>query len=173
LLYGESITFNGTFKLADGRPVANVPVFIEIKRASGNSRKPIAQTGLDGSFQAKVLLGESSNISFTIDETRDRTLGLTPEKTIGVSRLISWNTPASMKRGVSYKITGQLQPKVPGIKVILDDGNKKIDTTSLADGKFEFEFTPTKVGVMQFRIVTEAESGFIGSATTYASVLVR
>jgi hypothetical protein len=66
-----------------------------------------------------------------------------------------------------------LQPKVPGIKVILDDGNKKIDTTSLADGKFEFEFTPTKVGVMQFRIVTEAESGFIGSATTYASVLVR
>jgi spore germination protein YaaH len=173
LLYGESVTFSGKFKLADGRPVANVPVFIEIKRASGNSRKPITQTGLDGSFQAKVLLGESSNISFTIDETRDRTLGLTPEKTIGVSRLISWNTPASMKRGVSYKITGQLQPKVPGIKVILDDGNKKIDTTSLADGKFEFEFTPTKVGVMQFRIVTEAESGFIGSATTYASVLVR
>ena len=173
VLYGESITFNGTFKLVDGRPVASAPVFIEIKRASGNSRKPITQTGLDGSFQAKVLLGESSNISFTIDETRDRTLGLTPEKTIGVSRLISWNIPASMKRGISYKVTGQLQPKVPGIKVVLDDGKKKIDTTSLADGKFEFEFTPTKIGVMQFRIVTEAESGFIGSATTYASVLVR
>ena len=173
LVYGESITFNGTFKLADGRPVADVPVFIEIKRASGNSRKPIAQTGLDGSFQAKVLLGESSNISFTIDETRDRTLGLTPEKTIGVSRLISWSLPASMKRGVSYKVTGQLQPRVTGVKVILDDGKTKLNTTSLADGKFEFEFTPTKIGVMQFRIVTESESGFIGSATTYASVLVR
>ena len=173
LLYGESIVFNGNFKLVDGRPVANAPVFIEIKRPSGNSRKPIAQTGLDGSFQAKVLLGESSNISFTIDETRDRTIGLTPEKTVGVSRLISWNLPASMKQGVSYKIFGQLQPRIPGIKVVLDDGKNKVNTTSLTDGKFEFEFTPTKIGVLQFRIVTEAESGFIGSATSYASVLVR
>jgi hypothetical protein len=165
--------FNGKFKLVDGRPVANAPVFIEIKRPSGNSRKPIAQTGLDGSFQATVLLGESSNISFTIDETRDRTLGLTPEKTVGISRLISWKLPASMKRGVSYKISGQLQPKVPGINVVLDDGKNKVNTTSLVDGKFEFEFTPTKIGVMQFRIVTEAESGFIGSTTAFASVLVR
>jgi spore germination protein YaaH len=173
LLYGESATFNGTFKLADGRPLANVPVFIEIKRPSGNTRKPIAQTGLDGSFQARVLLGESSNISFSTDETRDWTLGLTPEKTIGISRVISWYLPASMKRGVSYKISGQLQPKVPGIKVALDDGKSKVNTTSLVDGKFEFEFTATKIGVMQFRIVTESESGFIGSATTFASVLVR
>jgi len=173
LFYGESITFNGKFKLADGRPVANAPVFIEIKRASGNSRKPIAQTGLDGSFAAKVLLAESSNISFTIDETRDRTLGLTPEKTIGVSRLISWNLPASMKRGVSYKVTGQLQPKVAGVKVTLDDGKNRTNTTSLLDGKFEFDFTPTKTGVIQFRIMTDSELGFIASATTYASVLVR
>jgi spore germination protein YaaH len=173
LLYGESIGFNGRFKLADGRPVANVPVFIEIKRPSGNSRKPIAQTGLDGTFQARVLLGESSNISFTTDETWDRTLGMTPEKTIGISRLVSWNLPASMKRGVSYKITGQIQPRVAGIKVILDDGIIKSATTSLVDGKFEFQFTPSKTGVKQFRIVTESESNFIGSTSTFASVLVR
>jgi spore germination protein YaaH len=171
--YGEGITFTGSFKLADGRPVANTPVFIEIKRPTGNSRKPIGQTGLDGSFQTRVLLGESSNISFSTDETWDRTLGITPEKSIGISRVISWNLPASMKRGVSYKISGQLQPRVPGIKVVLDDGKSKVNTTSLIDGKFEFEFTPTKIGVMQFRIVTESESGFIGSATTFASVLVR
>jgi hypothetical protein len=171
--YGEGITFTGSFKLADGRPVANTPVFIEIKRPTGNSRKPIGQTGLDGSFQTRVLLGESSNISFSTDETWDRTLGITPEKSIGISRVISWNLPASMKRGVSYKISGQLQPRVPGIKVVLDDGKSKVNTTSLIDGKFEFEFTPTKNGVIQFRIVTESESGFIGSATTFASVLVR
>ena len=173
LRYGESATFNGTFKLADGRPVASAPVFIEIKRPSGNSRKPIATTGLDGSFQAKVLLGESSNISFTIDETRSRTLGITPEKTVGVSRLISWSLPASMKRGVSYKVTGQLQPRVAGVKVILDDGKTKLTTSSVVDGKFEFDVAPTKTGVMQFRIVTESELGFIGSASDFATVLVR
>jgi spore germination protein YaaH len=173
LRYGESATFTGTFKLADGRPVASAPVFIEIKRPSGNSRKPIATTGLDGSFQAKVLLGESSNISFTIDETRSRTLGVTPEKTVGISRLISWTLPASMKRGVSYKVTGQLQPRVVGVKVILDDGKTKLTTSSVVDGKFEFDVTPTKTGVMQFRIVTESELGFIGSASDFATVLVR
>jgi len=171
--YGEGISFSGSFKLVDGRPVANVPVFIEIKRASGNVRKPITQTGADGTFQTKVLLGESSNIFFTTDETSDRTSGITPEKTIGISRLISWNLPASMKRGVTYKVTGQLQPRVSGINVLLDDGKDQSSTSTLVDGKFEFEITPTKIGVKQFRIVTETEASFIGSKSAFKSVLVR
>ena len=99
--------------------------------------------------------------------------GLTSEKSIGVSRLISWKLPASMKQGVSYKISGEIQPRVAGVKVILDDGNINLATTSLVDGRFEFEFKPTKIGVKQFRIITESESGFIGSTSAFASVLVR
>ena len=171
--YGEGITFNGSFKLADGRPVVNVPVFIELKRPSGNTRKPITQTGPDGTFQTKVLLGESTNISFTTDETWDRTLGITPEKVIGISRVISWNIPASMKHGVAYKVTGQIQPRIAGIKVSLDDGSALAFTETLADGKFEITVTTTKIGVKQFRIVTEPETGFIGSKSAFTSVLVR
>ena len=171
--YGEGISFSGSFKLADGRPVVNVPVFIEIKRASGNIRKPITQTATDGTFQTKILLGESSNISFTTDETLERTSGITPERTIGISRLVSWNIPASMKRGITYKISGQLQPRTPDIKVLLDDGKVQQSTNSLADGKFEFEITVSKIGVKQFRIVTESEAGFIGSKSAFTSVLVR
>ena len=171
--YGEGITFNGSFKLADGRPVVNVPVFIELKRPSGNTRKPITQTGPDGTFQTKVLLGESTNISFTTDETWDRTLGITPEKIIGISRVISWNIPASMKHGVAYKVTGQIQPRIAGIKVSLDDGSALAFTETLADGKFEITVTTTKIGVKQFRIVTEPETGFIGSKSAFTSVLVR
>jgi hypothetical protein len=78
-----------------------------------------------------------------------------------------------MKQGVSYKVSGQIQPRVAGAKVILDDGKIELSTTSLVDGKFEFEFTPTKIGVKQFRIVTESELGFIGSTSAFASVLVR
>ena len=171
--YGEGVLFTGSFKLADGRPMVNVPVFIEIKRASGNVRKPITQTATDGTFQTKILLGESSNISFTTDETLERTSGITPERTIGISRLVSWNMPASMKRGITYKISGQLQPRTPGIKILLDDGKVQQSTTSLVDGKFEFEVTVSKIGVKQFRIVTESEVGFIGSKSAFASVLVR
>jgi spore germination protein YaaH len=173
LLYGESVAFSGTFKLADGRPVANVPVFMDIKRNTGSSRKQIVNTAADGTFQTKVFLGESTEISFSTDETWDRTLGQTPVKAVGISRVISWKIPASMKRGVTYKVTGQIQPRVAGVNVILDDGAKVGSGITLTDGSFVIEFTPTKPGVKQFRIVTEAETGFSSSKSAFTSVLVR
>jgi hypothetical protein len=173
LLYGESIAFSGTFKLADGRPVANVPVFMDIKRNTGSTRKPIGNSAVDGTFQTKVFLGESTEVSFSTDETWDRTLGQTPAKTIGISRVISWKIPASMKRGVTYKVTGQVQPKIAGIKVILDDGTNVASGLTLADGTFIIEVTPTKIGAKQFRIVADAESNFSGAKSAFATVLVR
>jgi len=173
LLYGESIAFSGTFKLADGRPVANVPVFMDIKRNTGSTRKPIGNSAVDGTFQTKVFLGESTEVSFSTDETWDRTLGQTPAKTIGISRVISWKIPASMKHGVTYKVTGQVQPKIAGIKIILDDGTNVASGITLADGTFIIEVTPTKIGAKQFRIVADAESNFSGAKSAFATVLVR
>ena len=181
LLYGESAAFNGTFKLADGRPVSNVPVFIDIKRSSGTTRRAIGSTAADGTFQTKILLGESTEVSFSTDETWDRTLGQTPIRTIGVGRVVSWKIPATMKHGVTYKITGQVQPKVAGVNVILDDGSagsagislKAPRSITLPDGTFEIEFTPTKTGSKQFRILTEAQTGFSSSKSAFATVWVR
>jgi len=173
LQFGESVSFNGSFKLADGRPVSNVPVFIEMKRASGNTRKSIGATGADGNFVTKVLLGESTNISFTTDETWDRTLGATPDISIGISRVVSWNIPASIKHGTKYRVRGEIQPRMSGIKVILDDGVHQVIGTTSVDGKFEIEFSTTEIGFKQFRIVTESEGGFIGSKSLFTTVLVR
>jgi len=173
LQFGESVSFNGSFKLADGRPVSNAPVFIEIKRASGNTRKSIGVTGADGNFATEVLLGESTNISFTTDETWDRTLGATSDKAIGISRVVSWNIPASIKHGTKYKVRGEIQPRMSGIKVILDDGVHQVTGTTSVDGKFEIEFSTTEIGFKQFRIVTDSEGGFIGSKSLFTTVLVR
>ena len=173
LLYGESAAFNGTFKLADGRPVSGVPVYMDIKRSSGTTRRAIGSTATDGTFQTRVLLGETTDISFSTDETWDRTLGQTPSKSIGVSRVISWKIPASMKHGVTYKVTGQVQPRIAGVNVVLDDGAKVGSGTTLADGTFEIVFTPSKIGAKQFRIVTDGEINFSSSKSAFVSVLVR
>lgn len=173
LLYGESAAFNGTFKLADGRPVSGVPVYMDIKRSSGTTRRAIGSTAADGTFETRVLLGETTDISFSTDETWDRTLGQTPSKSIGVSRVISWKIPASMKHGVTYKVTGQVQPRIAGVNVVLDDGAKVGSGTTLADGTFEIVFTPTKIGAKQFRIVTDGEINFSSSKSAFVSVLVR
>ena len=100
-------------------------------------------------------------------------MGQTPAKTIGISRVISWKIPASMKHGVTYKVTGQVQPKIAGVKVILDDGSNVASGMTLADGTFIIEITPTKIGAKQFRIVTDAESNFSGAKSAFATVLVR
>ena len=173
LQFGESVSFSGSFKLADGRPVANVPVFMAIKRNSGETRRAVGTTGADGSFATKVLLGESTNISFTTEETWDRTLGATPEKAIGISRVVSWSVPGSVKRGVKYKVLGEIQPRIAGVKVYLDDGSKQISGITTEGGKFEIEFSVSKIGFSQFRIVTESEGNFIGSKTLFTTVLVR
>jgi hypothetical protein len=78
-----------------------------------------------------------------------------------------------MKRGVTYKVTGQVQPRVAGIKVVLDDGITQVAGVTAEDGKFEIEVTPMKVGAKQFSIVTETEAGFIGSKSSSSTVLVR
>ena len=146
---------------------------MDIKRSSGTTRRAIGSTATDGTFQTRVLLGETTDISFSTDETWDRTLGQTPSKSIGVSRVISWKIPASMKHGVTYKVTGQVQPRIAGVNVVLDDGAKVGSGTTLADGTFEIVFTPSKIGAKQFRIVTDGEINFSSSKSAFVSVLVR
>ncbi len=173
LQFGESVSFSGSFKLADGRPVPNVPVFMEIKRSAGNTRKSIGSTDANGGFTTKILLGESTNISFTTDETWDRTPGATPDKAIGVSRVISWNIPASIKHGRKYKVIGEIQPRVAGLKVYLDDGSSQTSGITTEGGRFEIEFSSSKIGFNQYRIVTESEGNFSGSKSLFTTVLVR
>ena len=55
--YGQSVEFTWSFKFADGRPLADTQVFLEIKRASGDFRREVAKTLVDGSFTATLLLG--------------------------------------------------------------------------------------------------------------------
>ena len=100
-------------------------------------------------------------------------MGATPEKTIGISRVISWHIPASIKRGVKYKVVGEIQPRISGVKVYLDDGSTQVSGVTTDGGKFEIEFSATKIGFRQFKIVTDSESSFIGSTSLATSVLVR
>jgi|FLOH01.1.fsa_nt_gi spore germination protein YaaH len=179
--YGEPVTFAGRFTLSDGTALAAVPVFAELKRATGNVRQPIGLTDTAGNFQIAIVLGEPTVISFSTDETWDRAQGITSVNTVEISRVLSWQIPASMRRGVSYKVVGEVQPRVAGVTVFLEEGSEgsgeifpsKPSSVTDQDGKFEIEITPKKFGVKQFRVVLEAESGFTGTKSPFTNVLVR
>ncbi|MEJ6577783.1 MAG: glycosyl hydrolase family 18 protein [Actinomycetota bacterium] len=171
--YGQDIEFTGSFKLADGQPIADAQVFLEVKRASGNLRREVSKTLVDGSFTTKILLGESAGVSFTTDATLNRTMGNTPQLQIDISHLISWKIPSAMKRGVTYKVVGEVQPRSADINVYLESGDTTIATTTDLNGSFEIEIMTSKKGVIEYWIATDAKDGFIGSKSNLALVLIR
>jgi len=171
--YGQSVEFTGSFKLADGRPLADTQVFLEIKRASGNFRREVAKTLVDGSFTATLLLGESTGVSFSTDATSNKTMGATPQLQIDISQLISWKIPSTMKQGVTYKVSGEVQPRSEGINVYLESSDSTIATATDLNGSFEIEITPSKRGVVEYWIATDAKDGFAGSKSNLVPVLIR
>ena len=75
-----------------------------------------------------------------------------------------------MKHGVSYRITGQIQPKVAGIVVQLNGG---ATATTDASGLFSFTITEKTVGFHTYQLTT-LENDLVHSATTQlVNVLVR
>jgi hypothetical protein len=174
--FGESALFNGTFTLTDGRPVANVPIFAQITRSSGSSRKQIAVSGNSGEFSTSLILGSSAQISFSTDETSDRLAGATTPKNIDVAPLISWNCPASMKLGVTYLITGQVQPKSAGTLIALSvDGQEVSNAQSTSDesGKFTIAYSSKVPGAHKLKLTAAQGAPVIQGESQTFSVLVR
>ena len=174
--FGEGTLFNGTFTLTDGRPVANVPIFAQITRPSGTSRKQIAVSGNNGEFSTSLILGSSAQISFSTDETSDRLAGTTTSKNIDVVPLISWNCPTSMKVGASYLITGQVQPRSAGSIIALSvDGQAVSGAQSTSDetGKFTIAYSSKLPGAHKLKLTaTQGTTSIQGESQSF-SVLVR
>ena len=75
-----------------------------------------------------------------------------------------------MKRGVSYRISGQIQPRVAGIEVQLNGG--AIATTDAA-GNFFFTVSEKTTGFRSYQLTT-VENDLVHSASTQlVNVLVR
>ena len=176
VLLGEPIEFNGSFKLTDGRPVADVPIFAEITRDGATNRKQVTTSALDGSFTSRLIFGQAARVSFSTDETKDRLAGTTASKSVSVSRLISWSVPGSMKQGSNYLITGQVQPKSVGAEVTLLANDAPITGLKVLtdeNGKFVISYSPKSGGILRLKAAVTQDAKFAQGLTAPATVLVR
>jgi len=179
---GGTVAVVGTFKLPDSRPIVSLPVFVEVKNGTTDWHQIFSgPTGADGTITTKLLLGQGTSIRMRSDGTWDRLASVTPEKSIAVRRIISWSAPTSIKHGVNYLITGQVQPKVAGVTVTLDDGTQGSagvstnmpSATTDADGKFSISFAVPDVGVKRFRVITVPDSKLDAASSEFINILVR
>ena len=167
----------------DTTAFAGIPVQIESKTATSDwsalSSPLIPQlSAIDGTLSFGLIIGENTQFRIRSAGSWDRLAGLSQPFAINVARLISWSPPTSMKAGVTYSITGQVQPKIGGVTVQLDDGTgAKASTMStvktLADGTFTFTLAESRPGVKSYRILIPGDAAFMASKTEFVKVVVR
>jgi hypothetical protein len=82
---------------------------------------------------------------------------------------------------VPYVIAGQVQPKVAGVTVLLDDGSQGSAGVSIktptaitdADGKFLITLSVPNVGIKRYRVVTTPDSKLDAANSEFINILVR
>ena len=171
--YGDAVNITALFTLKDNRPLPGLPVRIEAKSASADWHSIFTGvSGADGKVSTRVLLGKNTTLRGISDGSWMVLEGRTEEKNIGVSPVITWKAPASMKHGVSYQISGEIAPKVSGKLIHLNFGGDLTAITD-SDGKFVFTLTARQVGFIAAQLTITPDAQFGPTASDLFTILVR
>jgi hypothetical protein len=171
-VYGGTTTINGTFTLPDKRPLADLPVRVEIKTATSDWVPLFSgKTNVNGLISAQVILGENTKARMISEGTWERAEGRSPELSIQVARKLSWiKVPTSMKRGTSYTLTAKIQPKIAGVTVTLNNGASGV---SDANGEVSFTVSEKVTGFKRYQLTAQSDAKNLASTSEVVTVLVR
>ena len=171
--YGESVNLAALFTLKDNRPLAGLPVRIESKNATSDWHPIFTGTsGADGRVAFRLVVGKTTTVRAISDGSWMVLEGRSAEKNISTVRLINWKAPASIKRGVSYQLSGEILPKAAGVTVHLNFGSDLTAVTD-ADGRFSFAITGRELGFNSAQLSIPADNRFALTTTDLFPILVR
>ena len=177
---GTPTTITGTFTLPDKSPIAGAPAHLQVLGVNGvwtNIFDGI--TAADGTFTVPVLWGSNVTTRMIMDGTWTRLEGDTTSLAVKVARVISWSPPSSIKSGVAYTVTGQIQPRVAGITVnlgIVSTANSHLTpmtTTTDTNGNFSFVLNNTAPGFYTYQVSTPEDASYILSTSPFVTVVTR
>ena len=172
---GTAINMTGTFILPNSTPATNLPVRVEGKNSTSDWRQLYStNTAQDGTIKLTGFFGENTSLRLASDGTPGLFASQSPSIDIKVSRAISWKAPASIKHGVSYSITGQVQPKVAdiNIKLLMNNGLLATAMTDV-DGRFTIPINYDKIGFVNVKLAIDGDTRFSDSNSTTVQILVR
>ena len=161
----------GTFALPDKTPAAGIPVHLQTQAPGGTwTTVQDGVTAADGTFVAILQLTQNTNIRMYTDGSWQRLEGDTPTVAINVSRVLTWNIPASMKVGVPYTIKAQVLPAVAGVNVILSNG---ASATTDSSGVATFTITNGSSGFVPYQLSIASDQNFAATQTAFVIVWAR
>ncbi len=180
IILGTPTTITGTFTLPDKSPIAGAVAHLQVLGTNGVWANIFdGTTTADGTFTVPVLWGSNVTTRMIIDGTWTRLEGDTASLVVKIARVISWSPPASIKAGMSYTVSGQVQPKVAGITVnlgIVSPSNSHIapmTTTTDVNGNFSFTLSNTLPGFYTYQVSTPEDASYILSNSPFVTVVTR
>ena len=177
--FGDLLTVTSALSKKDTTAFAGIPAQIEMKSSTSDwSKIYTSNTATDGTITFPLVVGENVQLRIRADGSWDRLAALSTPFSVNVSRLISWNPPTSMKRGVNYVVAGVLQPKEAGVTIHLERGGSRnpandVVATSDISGHFTFSLSESKPGIYSYRAVVDSDINFIASQSEFVTVIVR
>lgn len=168
---GTPTNLVGTFTLLDKSPVAGIPVHLQTQVTGGNwTTVQDGVSDIDGTFKASLQLNQNTNVRMFSDGTWERLEADTPTITINVSPLLTWSISASMKKGVSYSITAQVQPAQAGLTVNLNNGASAVTDST---GKATFAVINKVFGFAPYQLSIASSNNLAAVHTAFVIVWVR
>ena len=174
--YGSTFNLTGTFKLPDKTPIASLNVRFEIKNSADNTWRTLAAgtTNATGVIAVPVIIAQKSQVRLVSEGSWERLEGKTAEKVISVVPSVSLSLPASVKAAATYSVTGQVLPKVAGIKLTVKQNGKSLgEFTTDTTGSFTFNIAPTATGLATYQVIIAAGEKNAAGISDETTVLVR
>ena len=176
IAYGSTFNLTGTFKLPDKTPISSLNVRFEIKNSADNTWRTLAAgvTDASGVIAVPVIIAQKSQIRLVSEGSWERLEGKTDEKVISVVPSVSLSLPASVKAAATYSVTGQVLPKVAGIKVTVKQNGKSVgEFITEASGSFTFSIAPSATGLATYQVIIAAGEKNTAGISDEITVLVR
>ena len=176
IAYGSTFNLTGTFKLPDKTPISSLNVRFEIKNSADNTWRTLAAgvTDASGVIAVPVIIAQKSQIRLVSEGSWERLEGKTDEKIISVVPSVSLSLPASVKAAATYSVTGQVLPKVAGIKVTVKQNGKSLgEFITEASGSFTFNIAPSATGLATYQVIIAAGEKNTAGISDEITVLVR
>ena len=176
IAYGSTFNLTGTFKLPDKTPISSLNVRFEIKNSADNTWRTLAAgvTDASGVIAVPVIIAQKSQIRLVSEGSWERLEGKTDEKVISVVPSVSLSLPASVKADATYSVTGQVLPKVAGIKVTVKQNGKSVgEFITEASGSFTFNIAPSATGLATYQVIIAAGEKNTAGISDEITVLVR
>ena len=174
--YGSAFNLTGTFKLPDKTPIPSLNVRFEIKNSTDNTWRTLAAgtTDATGVIAVPVIIAQKSQVRLVSEGSWERLEGKTGEKVISVVPSVSLSLPASVKVATTYAVTGQVLPKVGGIKLTVKQNGKSLgDFITDTTGSFTFNIAPTATGLASYQVVIAAGEKNTAGVSDEITILVR